>query len=137
MIKRVVFVPLLVIALMALSTRFGVPGTFLAIAPLFVYLTIGLCGNLTLRRVFKWPKRANAFSLPVLILEFLGMSLLAASSSFSSATLNGISYKPPGVVDFAGVLTIAAISTGAVAISMIIVDASFFGISKLGGRPHG
>lgn len=134
--KKMILVPLFTIALMAISTRFGVPGFWLGVASLIIYFAVGLCGAFVLRRVLKWPERTTAFSLPVLILEFLGMSLLAASSSFSSATLNGASYKPPGVVDVAGVLAIATLSTGAIAISMIFVDAGFFGISKLSRRPE-
>ena len=131
MIKKVVLVPLLLIAIMVLSARFEVPGITLGVASLIVYFGIGLCGSLLLRRAFHWPSRTSAFSPPVLILQFLGMALLAASSSFSSSTLNGAAYKPAGVVDFGGVLAIGAISTGAVALSMVIVDAFFFGLSRV------
>lgn len=132
MIKEVVLVPLLLIAFMAVSTRFGVPSFSLGTASLIVYFGIGLCGRLLLKRAFRWPRRTSAFSLPVLVLQFSGMALLAASSSFSSSTLDGTLYKPSGVVDFPGVLAIASISVGAVALSMVIVDAFFFGLSRAG-----
>lgn len=132
MIKKAVFVPLILIVIMALSTRFGVPGFYLGIASLLVYFAIGLSGELLLRRAFHWQKKTSAFSIPVVALQFAGMALLATSSSLSSSTLNGTSYKPAGVVDVAGVLAIGAISTGAVVISMLIVDACFFGMSKIG-----